>query len=128
MRDGQLVTQEPTAQFDVRRMISLMVGRNLDQLYPERGRSKMAYAMPSIRRKFKTFHAFASATVEDIVGADKLAAARRLEATELASGRDGLKSELLNERRNRLFGAYMTKARDRMRVTTNPQLIAQVIG
>lgn len=36
MRDGQLVTQEPTTQFDVRRMISLMVGRNLDQLYPER--------------------------------------------------------------------------------------------
>jgi ribose transport system ATP-binding protein len=36
MRDGQLVTQEPAAAFDVRRMISLMVGRSIDHLYPER--------------------------------------------------------------------------------------------
>jgi peptidyl-prolyl cis-trans isomerase D len=49
-------------------------------------------------------------------------------ATEFASGKDALKGELLNERRNRFFGSYMTKARDRMRVTTNPQLIAQLVG
>lgn len=36
MRDGQLVTHEPATQFDVRRMISLMVGRSIDNLFPER--------------------------------------------------------------------------------------------
>jgi ribose transport system ATP-binding protein len=36
MRDGQLVTQEPAANFDVNRMISLMVGRSIEQLYPPR--------------------------------------------------------------------------------------------
>jgi ribose transport system ATP-binding protein len=36
MRDGQLVTQESAKNFDTRRMISLMVGRNLDNLYPPR--------------------------------------------------------------------------------------------
>ncbi len=36
MRDGQLVTQEPASNLDVRRMISLMVGRNIDNLYPPR--------------------------------------------------------------------------------------------
>jgi ribose transport system ATP-binding protein len=36
MRDGQLVTHEPTSAFDVNRMISLMVGRSLDNLFPPR--------------------------------------------------------------------------------------------
>ncbi|MCS6835413.1 MAG: sugar ABC transporter ATP-binding protein [Anaerolineae bacterium] len=36
MRDGQLITQEPVQNFDVGRMISLMVGRSIDHLYPER--------------------------------------------------------------------------------------------
>lgn len=36
MRDGQLVTQEAKSAFNVQRMIRLMVGRNLEQLYPPR--------------------------------------------------------------------------------------------
>lgn len=36
MRDGELVTQEPSAAFSVNRMISLMVGRSIEQLYPPR--------------------------------------------------------------------------------------------
>lgn len=34
MRDGNLVVQKPTSQFDIDEMISLMVGRKLEQLYP----------------------------------------------------------------------------------------------
>jgi enediyne biosynthesis protein E4 len=56
------------------------------RLYPIRGRSKSAYAMPFIRRKFRTFDAWARASVEEIYGEERLTAARRLEATELASG------------------------------------------
>ena len=40
-------------------------------------------------------------------------------AEELATGREALRTELLNERRNRFYAAYMTKARDRMKVTIN---------
>ena len=36
LRDGELVEAGEKSTFDVGRMISLMVGRNLDQLYPER--------------------------------------------------------------------------------------------
>ncbi len=36
MRDGQLMAHEPTAAFDVNRMIALMVGRSIEQLYPPR--------------------------------------------------------------------------------------------
>lgn len=36
MRDGALVAFESAAQFDVNRMIALMVGRSIEQLYPAR--------------------------------------------------------------------------------------------
>ena len=49
-------------------------------------------------------------------------------ASDLASGKDALKTELLNQQRNRFFASYMAKARERMRVTTNPQLIAEIVG
>ncbi len=56
------------------------------RLYPLRGRSKLAYSFPWLPKKFPTYKAFASATVEDIFGAEHLAAVRKLAATELASG------------------------------------------
>jgi hypothetical protein len=56
------------------------------KLYPVRGRSKLAYVFPWIRKKFPTYEAFAHATIEDIFPAEPLAKARRLEANELASG------------------------------------------
>ncbi len=56
------------------------------RLYPVRGRSKLAYTFPWIRKKFPTFAAYADAAVPDIFPADRLQAATRLEANELQSG------------------------------------------
>ncbi len=56
------------------------------KLYPVRGRSKLAYSFPWLPKKFPTYAAYSSATVEDIFGADHLAKVRKLTATELASG------------------------------------------
>lgn len=36
LRDGELVQAGPKAGFSIQKMISLMVGRNIDQIYPER--------------------------------------------------------------------------------------------
>ena len=36
LRDGELVQCGPRQEFDIHKMISLMVGREIDQLYPER--------------------------------------------------------------------------------------------
>jgi ribose transport system ATP-binding protein len=36
MRDGQLVAEGPVAEFSISKMISLMVGRNIDSLFPPR--------------------------------------------------------------------------------------------
>ena len=56
------------------------------RLYPVRGRSKLAYSFRWLPKKFPSYQAYAEATVEDLFGADHLAKARKLAATELASG------------------------------------------
>ena len=45
---------------------------------------------------------------------------------ELAKGKQSLQDELLNERRNRFYGAYMAKAREKMNIEINSQVLAQV--
>jgi len=47
---------------------------------------------------------------------------------EIAKGRDSVKSQLLNQQKQRFFGSYMTKARERMTIRSNPAVLAQVIG
>ena len=49
-------------------------------------------------------------------------------AEELKTGRDAVRSELVNQQKQRFYGSYMTKARERMTIKSNPQVIAQVIG
>jgi len=55
-------------------------------LVPLRGRSKLAYAFPWLSRKFPTYKAYGAASLTDIFGADKLAAATQLSARVLSSG------------------------------------------
>jgi peptidyl-prolyl cis-trans isomerase D len=47
---------------------------------------------------------------------------------ELAKDKDTLRNELLNDRKQKFFAAYMTKARQKMTIRTNPQTIAQIVG
>ncbi len=49
-------------------------------------------------------------------------------ADELKTGRDSVKSELVNQQKQRFFASYMSKARERMSIKSNPQVIAQVVG
>jgi hypothetical protein len=56
------------------------------KLYPARGRSKLAYGFPWLPKKYTTYKAYSTATVEDIFGADHLAKVRKLTANQLASG------------------------------------------
>jgi peptidyl-prolyl cis-trans isomerase D len=48
--------------------------------------------------------------------------------SDLASGKAALKTEILNERRNRFYASYMNKARERMKVNVNRELIAQLVA
>ncbi len=47
---------------------------------------------------------------------------------ELASAKESLRSEMLNERKNRFYATYMTKARQRMNIRINRDTIAQVVA
>jgi peptidyl-prolyl cis-trans isomerase D len=47
---------------------------------------------------------------------------------ELTTARDGLRAELLNEQRTRFFGAYMGKARERLKTSVNEENVRRVIG
>jgi peptidyl-prolyl cis-trans isomerase D len=45
---------------------------------------------------------------------------------EITAGRQQTKDELVNERRGRFYASYMAKARERMKVQINSQLLAQL--
>ncbi len=47
---------------------------------------------------------------------------------QVASGRDTTKQELLNERRGRFFSSYMVKAKQKMGIEINRQVLDQVVG
>jgi hypothetical protein len=45
-----------------------------------------------------------------------------------APTKDAVKTEVLNERRNRFYASYMSKARERMKVKINNEVIAQLVA
>jgi peptidyl-prolyl cis-trans isomerase D len=49
-------------------------------------------------------------------------------ADEFAKQKESMRGDLLNERRNKFFAAYMTKARQRMKININRETIAQIIA
>jgi peptidyl-prolyl cis-trans isomerase D len=46
---------------------------------------------------------------------------------ELTAGKQQLRDEMLNERRNRFYTSYMTKARERMKININRETLAQIV-
>ncbi len=57
-----------------------------DRLYPWRSRRDLGAAIPSIPKRFPRNNAYARASLGEILGDEKLAAAQRFAATELRSG------------------------------------------
>ncbi|MBE2212895.1 MAG: VCBS repeat-containing protein [Opitutaceae bacterium] len=57
-----------------------------DRLVPWRTRKELAAKIPALLKRYPSNDAFAAASLEEILGADRLAAARRFVATELRSG------------------------------------------
>jgi hypothetical protein len=49
-------------------------------------------------------------------------------ATDVTTGKATLKTELINERRSRFYASYMSKARERMKVNINRELLAQLVA
>ena len=47
---------------------------------------------------------------------------------EIGAGLDGLRDELLAERRSRFFSAYMQKAKERMAIEIDPEVLGRIVG
>ena len=47
---------------------------------------------------------------------------------DIAQGRNALREQLLNERRNRFFSAYMTKAKQKMKIEINRDALRQIVA
>ncbi len=47
---------------------------------------------------------------------------------DLATAREGLKQEIENDKRSRFFGAYMVKARDRMKIAVDQEVLRSLVG
>jgi peptidyl-prolyl cis-trans isomerase D len=47
---------------------------------------------------------------------------------EIAQGRTALRDQLLNERRNRFFSSYMSKAKQKMRIEVNRDVLRQIVA
>lgn len=47
---------------------------------------------------------------------------------DIVQGRNALREQLLNERRNRFFSAYMTKAKQKMKIEINRDVLRQVVA
>ena len=47
---------------------------------------------------------------------------------EIEQGKDALREELVNQRRDRFFGAYMEKAKGALRIDIRQEILAQVTG
>jgi peptidyl-prolyl cis-trans isomerase D len=79
------------------------------------------------------FNLAAGAVSDPVVTENGAAIVKALErkdvaADEMAKQKESLRTELLNERKQKFFGAYMTKARLRMKININRETIAQIIG
>jgi peptidyl-prolyl cis-trans isomerase D len=48
--------------------------------------------------------------------------------TELAANKDELRENMLADRKNRFFSAYMVKAKQKMKISVNPEAVRRVVG
>jgi parvulin-like peptidyl-prolyl isomerase len=47
---------------------------------------------------------------------------------ELKNGKDAFRAQLLNERRGKFFSAYMTKAKEKMKIEVHDDVLRRTVG
>jgi peptidyl-prolyl cis-trans isomerase D len=77
---------------------------------------------------------FAPGTVSDPITTDmgsaviKVVEKQEVTPQELAANKEKFREELLTDRRNRFFAAYMAKAKQKMRIEVNQEAVQRVVG
>ncbi|MDQ0469358.1 sugar ABC transporter ATP-binding protein [Labrys wisconsinensis] len=93
LRDGQVMAAEPRAAFAVERMITLMVGRTIDHLFPERttepDRSRAALAVRGLSQPGVVKDIAFDLHPGEVLGVSGLMGAGRSELARILFGLDG---------------------------------------
>jgi peptidyl-prolyl cis-trans isomerase D len=82
----------------------------------------------------ETAFTFAPGTVSDPITTDmgsaviKVVEKQEVTPQELAANKEKFREELLTDRRNRFFAAYMSKAKQKMRIEVNQEAVQRVVG
>ncbi len=58
----------------------------------------------------------------------KIVERKDVTADELRNARDGVRTDMLEERRNQFLASYMAKAKQKMQISLNPEVLQRVIG
>jgi parvulin-like peptidyl-prolyl isomerase len=67
-------------------------------------------------------------TTDSGVAIVKVVEKQQVSPEELTNNKDRFREELLGDRKNRFFSAYMAKAKQKMRIEVNRQAVQRVIG
>ncbi len=65
---------------------------------------------------------------ENAVAIVKVTTRQDVTDEQVKTGREALRTELLAERRNRFFSAYMVKAKQRMSITVNREALQRLVA
>ena len=58
----------------------------------------------------------------------KTAAELKAQPDEFRTAKETFRAELINERRNRFFSAYMSRAKERMAIEIDQDVVRRVVG
>jgi peptidyl-prolyl cis-trans isomerase D len=67
-------------------------------------------------------------TTDTGIAVIKVLEKQEVTAADLAANKDKFREDLLTDRRNRFFSAYMVKAKQKMKIEVNRQAIQRVVG
>ncbi len=122
LRDGEMVASGPTSSFTINRMITSMVGRDLENLYPART------SQPTDKVRLEVRHLFKSGIVHDInlalrqgeiLGVFGLMGSGRSELAQIIFGLDGYdKGEILIDGKPARSLSPQRSVRDRVAFVT----------
>jgi peptidyl-prolyl cis-trans isomerase D len=121
LKAGDFNTAAKTAGLEVQTTELIARGAPIGDVGPSPAVDAAAFALPS---------GGVSDPITTDTGAVLVKVLERQEASaeELAKGRDALKEELVNQRKNQFYASYMNKARERMRININQATLAAILG
>jgi peptidyl-prolyl cis-trans isomerase D len=121
LKSGDFAAAAKAAGLEVKTTELVARGAPLPEIGPSPAVDAAVFALPQggVTEPIATENAIVVARVVERDG---------VTAEEIAQGRTALRDQLLNEQRNRFFSAYMSKAKQKMRIEVNRDILRQIVA